>query len=132
MMSSVLTIRLFARGGVASEARSLPLMVLWKWRNTNERRARNYTRPMTRPRELANAWRAAGFSDVVQRVVTRFEGACRGDIPVKGVLEGDKLALRHVAKAGVREDCGLNWELRVAGQKLEGKTKSGDALRLSR
>ena len=30
----------------------------------NERRARNYTRPMTRPGELAAAWRAAGFRDV--------------------------------------------------------------------
>ena len=30
-----------------------------------ERRARNYTRPMTRPGELINAWRAAGFADVV-------------------------------------------------------------------
>jgi SAM-dependent methyltransferase len=32
----------------------------------NERRARNYTRPMTRPGELASAWAAAGFSDVVE------------------------------------------------------------------
>jgi ubiquinone/menaquinone biosynthesis C-methylase UbiE len=31
-----------------------------------ERRARNYTRPMTRPAELANAWRAAGLRDVVE------------------------------------------------------------------
>lgn len=30
----------------------------------NERRARNYTRPMTRPGELAAAWRSAGFVDV--------------------------------------------------------------------
>lgn len=29
------------------------------------RRARNYTRPMTRPGELESAWHAAGFSDVV-------------------------------------------------------------------
>lgn len=32
----------------------------------NERRARNYTRPLTRPGELAAAWRAAGFADVVE------------------------------------------------------------------
>jgi ubiquinone/menaquinone biosynthesis C-methylase UbiE len=32
----------------------------------NERRARNYTRPMTRPGELAHAWLAAGFIDVVE------------------------------------------------------------------
>lgn len=31
-----------------------------------ERRARNYTRTMTRPGELAQAWAAAGFSDVVE------------------------------------------------------------------
>jgi SAM-dependent methyltransferase len=30
----------------------------------NERRARNYTRPLTRPGELGAAWRAAGFTDV--------------------------------------------------------------------
>lgn len=32
----------------------------------NERRARNYTRPMTRPGELVAAWQAAGFVDVVE------------------------------------------------------------------
>lgn len=30
----------------------------------NTRRARNYTRPMTRPGELAAAWQAAGFKDI--------------------------------------------------------------------
>lgn len=32
----------------------------------NERRARNYTRPMTRPGELAAAWRAAGLDEVCE------------------------------------------------------------------
>lgn len=32
----------------------------------NERRARNYTRPMTRQGELARAWREAGLHDVVE------------------------------------------------------------------
>ena len=32
----------------------------------NERRARNYTRPLTRPGELAQAWRDAGLVDVVE------------------------------------------------------------------
>ena len=42
----------------------------------NERRARSYTRPMTRPGELANAWRAAGFTDVVETtLVIRMEFA---------------------------------------------------------
>src|SRR3954469_4707210 len=31
-----------------------------------ERRARNYTRPMTRPGELGRAWRGAGLRDVVE------------------------------------------------------------------
>jgi ubiquinone/menaquinone biosynthesis C-methylase UbiE len=30
----------------------------------NDRRARNYTRPLTRPGEFAQAWQAAGFNDV--------------------------------------------------------------------
>jgi SAM-dependent methyltransferase len=32
----------------------------------NERRARNYTRPMTRPGELTKAWLAAGLTEVVE------------------------------------------------------------------
>jgi ubiquinone/menaquinone biosynthesis C-methylase UbiE len=38
--------------------------------SANERRARNYTRPMTRPGELARAWRTAGFSDVVETALS--------------------------------------------------------------
>jgi SAM-dependent methyltransferase len=34
--------------------------------SANERRARSYTRPMTRPGELAAAWRAAGLTEVVE------------------------------------------------------------------
>ena len=34
-----------------------------------ERRARNYTRPLTRPGELAAAWRDAGFVDVSETVL---------------------------------------------------------------
>jgi ubiquinone/menaquinone biosynthesis C-methylase UbiE len=37
--------------------------------NAGERRARNYTRPMTRPGELAKAWRDAGFIDVVETTI---------------------------------------------------------------
>ena len=32
----------------------------------NDRRGQNYTRPMTRPGELADAWRAAGFEKVIE------------------------------------------------------------------
>ncbi len=34
------------------------------------RRARNYTRPLTRPGELGNAWRAAGFANVVETTLS--------------------------------------------------------------
>jgi SAM-dependent methyltransferase len=34
------------------------------------RRARSFTRPMTRPGELGNAWRAAGFKDVVETTLS--------------------------------------------------------------
>ena len=36
----------------------------------NERRARNFTRPMTRPGELGAAWRRAGFTDVQETMLT--------------------------------------------------------------
>ena len=46
----------------------------------NARRARNFTRPMTRPGELARAWTAAGLVDVVQTPLTiRMEFACFDD-----------------------------------------------------
>jgi ubiquinone/menaquinone biosynthesis C-methylase UbiE len=35
-----------------------------------ERRARNYTRPMTRPGELAQAWRDAGLANVVEATLS--------------------------------------------------------------
>jgi len=36
----------------------------------NERRARNFTRPMTRPGELAAAWREAGLENIVDAALT--------------------------------------------------------------
>ena len=53
----------------------------------NERRARNYTRPMTRPGELAKAWQAAGFTNVIETTLTiRMEFASFDDywMPVVG------------------------------------------------
>ncbi|MDO9147965.1 MAG: class I SAM-dependent methyltransferase [Hydrogenophaga sp.] len=38
-------------------------------RKAGERRAKNYTRPLTRPGELAAAWRRAGFVDVAETVL---------------------------------------------------------------
>lgn len=39
-------------------------------RNANERRARYFTRPMTRPGELAAAWRRVGFTDIREAMLT--------------------------------------------------------------
>ncbi|MDM0075861.1 class I SAM-dependent methyltransferase [Variovorax sp. J2P1-59] len=45
-----------------------------------ERRARNYTRPMTRPGELQRAWRTAGLKDVVETtLIMRMEFASFAD-----------------------------------------------------
>jgi ubiquinone/menaquinone biosynthesis C-methylase UbiE len=48
--------------------------------SANERRARNYTRPMTRPGELTTAWRKAGFQNVRDGILTiRMEFASFAD-----------------------------------------------------
>jgi hypothetical protein len=39
-------------------------------RNAHERRAKSYTRPMSRPGDLASAWREAGLKDVTQDMLT--------------------------------------------------------------
>jgi SAM-dependent methyltransferase len=55
--------------------------------NGNERRASTYTRPMSRPGELAQAWRDAGLMDVVQDMATiRMDFACFADFwaPAEG------------------------------------------------
>ena len=54
---------------------------------------------------------------------------CSVDTPFAGRLEGDTLKLRG---APLKEKCGVNWDLKVAGDKLEGTTASGYAVRLSR
>ena len=72
----------------------------------------------------------------VQGTVTdfgSFGGFCRGDVPVVGVLEGDKLTLQtDKAASGVKEGCGANFELKVNGEKLEGKSASGSTFVLSK
>ncbi len=57
------------------------------YRSGNERRARNFTRPMTRPGELAKAWHANGLTDVRDIMLTiRMEFASFDDywIPYEG------------------------------------------------
>jgi ubiquinone/menaquinone biosynthesis C-methylase UbiE len=57
------------RGGYISNRMFFDIAAALDPRAT-ERRARVYTRPMTRPGELAKAWRAAGFSDVVETTLS--------------------------------------------------------------
>ena len=54
---------------------------------------------------------------------------CRVDTPVRGRLDGETLT---VTGKPVKEGCGVRWELKVEGSKLEGKTSSGNAISLSR
>jgi hypothetical protein len=77
-----------------------------------QRRARNYTRPMTRPGELVDAWRAAGLQSVVGTTLTiRMEFSCFDDYwaPYEGkdgpgaeyvasLMEAERARLRDVVK----------------------------------
>ena len=81
--------------------------------SANERRGRNYTRPMTRPGELAQAWRAGGLGDVQDTMLTiRMEFASFDDYwaPIEGkdgpmaeyfatLDAGQKERLRDVVRA---------------------------------
>src|SRR5262245_18252927 len=52
-----------------------------------ERRSKVYSRPMSRPGDLARAWQAAGFDDVVDGMITiRMDFACFEDFwnPMQG------------------------------------------------
>jgi SAM-dependent methyltransferase len=56
-------------------------------RRAVERRAKAYSRPMTRPGDLVRAWRDAGFRDVVDGMITiRMDFACFDDFwtPMEG------------------------------------------------
>lgn len=55
-----------ARGGFVANRQFWDTAAALDPQDAAERRARNYTRPMTRPGELGRAWRAAGFADVVE------------------------------------------------------------------
>jgi len=80
----------------------------------NDRRARNYTRPMTRPGELARAWQAAGLHEVVETSLgTRMDFASFDDYwaPYDG-REGP--AAQYVATLGDAERARLIEALRAA------------------
>ena len=80
----------------------------------DERRARNYTRPLTRPGELAAAWRAAGFLDVVETTIgIRMEYASFADYWAPS-LGRDGPQAEYVASLGEAERTRLRDALRRA------------------
>lgn len=80
----------------------------------SERRARNYTRPMTRPGELTKAWFTAGFSDVVEAALSiRMEFASFDDYwaPYEG---RDGPGAEYIATLGDAERARLRDAVRSA------------------
>ncbi|HQR22799.1 MAG TPA: hypothetical protein PLE54_18790 [Burkholderiaceae bacterium] len=86
-------------------------------------------------------WSGKPMQDMVTLTIdkvqgNRFEGVawvgtkrCQVDTPVQGRLDGDTL---KVTGKAVKEDCGIRWELKVVGNKLEGTTPGGNAIVLHR
>jgi ubiquinone/menaquinone biosynthesis C-methylase UbiE len=80
----------------------------------NERRARNYTRPMTRPGDLAKAWHAAGFTNVVETTLTiRMEFASFDDYWTPAIGKDGPQA-EYVATLGDAERARLHDAVRLA------------------
>ncbi len=67
--------------------------------------------------------------DQVQGVAWVGGKHCRVDVPAEGQLNGDVLTLTGKSD---KDKCGFKWQLKVIGDKLEGKTGSGDVLNLSK
>lgn len=79
-----------------------------------ERRARNYTRPLTRPGELAATWRYAGFLDVSETMLhIRMEYASFADYWAP-YLGKDGPGAEHVATLGADERSRLDHAVRAA------------------
>ena len=86
-------------------------------------------------------WSGKPMQDMVTLAIDKVQGnqvegvswvgtkRCRVDTPVQGRLDGDTL---KVTGKAVKEDCGIRWELKVAGNKLEGTTPGGNAIVLQR
>lgn len=80
----------------------------------NERRGRNYTRPMTRPGELANAWSVAGFKNVIEApLAIRMEFASFDDYWAP-YLGKDGPAAEYIATLGDDERTKLRDAVRLA------------------
>lgn len=79
-----------------------------------ERRARNYTRPMTRPGELGAAWRAAGLLDVTETLLAiRMEFASFADYWAP-YLGRDGPGAEYVGTLGAAERARLEAAVRAA------------------
>lgn len=79
-----------------------------------QRRARNYTRPMTRPGDLGRAWRAAGFEQVVETsLAIRMDYASFDDYWTPFSSQDGPQA-EHVAGLGEPERALLREALRLA------------------
>jgi hypothetical protein len=78
------------------------------------RRARNYTRPLTRPGELAAAWRAAALHDIVEtRLTIRMEFTSFDDYWAP-YLGRDGPGAEHVRSLGEAERTRLEAAVRAA------------------
>jgi hypothetical protein len=53
---------------------------------------------------------------------------CRRDVPVRGKIDGDTLKVR----GGEKEECSVRWDLKWAGDALEGSATRGRTIRLSK
>ena len=86
-------------------------------------------------------WAGKPMQELVTLTIDKVEGnqiegvawvgmkRCRVDTPVRGQLSGDTL---KVTGKALKEDCGIRWELKIDGNKLEGTTPSGYTIVLSK
>lgn len=86
-------------------------------------------------------WMGKPMQDMVTLTIESVEGkefkgvawqgnrTCRVDTPVLGRLDGETLI---VTGKPVKEGCGIRWDLKVDGAKLEGKTFGGNSITLSK
>ena len=86
-------------------------------------------------------WSGKPMQEMVTLTIDKVEGnqiegvawvgtkLCHVDTPVHGQLDGDTL---KVTGKAVKQDCGIRWELKVKGSKLEGTTPGGSTIVLSK
>jgi len=69
---------------------------------------------------------------VVKGAATVYRLSCKGNYPMEGKYDGNKLVMKSTAKGGVAGDCIIALNVVQEGNKLVGKTGSGAPLQLSR